>query len=62
MISMTVMVERPGYDQIAPGTSDIMMISSREPANLIPMNHIAGRITTAALAKANTFQENAVTR
>ena len=56
------MVERPGYDQIAPGTSDIMMISSREPANLIPTNHIAGRITTAALAKANTFQENAVTR
>jgi hypothetical protein len=62
MISMTVMVERPGYDQIAPDTSDIMVISSWEPANLIPTNHIAGCITTTALAKANAFRENAVTR
>jgi hypothetical protein len=28
MISTTVMAERPGYDQIAPGTSDIMVMSS----------------------------------
>jgi hypothetical protein len=40
MISTTVMVERPGYDQIAPGTSDIMVMSSRGPANLITANHI----------------------
>jgi hypothetical protein len=40
MISMTVMGERPGYDQIAPGTSDITVMSSRGPANLIPAKHI----------------------
>jgi hypothetical protein len=40
MISMTVMGERPGYDRIAPGTSDITVMSSRGPANLIPAKHI----------------------
>jgi hypothetical protein len=40
MISTTVMAERPGYDQITPGTSDIMVMSSRGPADLIPANHI----------------------
>jgi hypothetical protein len=40
MISTTVMAERPGYDQIAPGTSDIMVMSSRGAADLIPANHI----------------------
>ncbi len=40
MISMTVMVERPGYDQIAPSTSDNIVMSSRGPADLIPANHI----------------------
>jgi hypothetical protein len=40
IISMTVMAERPGYDQIAPGTSDIMVMSSWGPSDLIPANHI----------------------
>jgi hypothetical protein len=40
MISMTVMVERPRYDQIAPSTSDNIVMSSWGPADLIPVNHI----------------------
>jgi hypothetical protein len=40
IISTTVMVERLEYDQITPGTSDSMVMSSCGPADLIPGNHI----------------------
>jgi len=40
VIATTAMAQRPGYDRVAPGSSDARVGNSRGPADLIAANHI----------------------
>jgi hypothetical protein len=66
MISTTVMVQRPGYDRIAPLALVIVwwchLMDQLISSLWITKHCCAWCITTAALVRANTFQENAITR